>query len=469
MAETTQYDVVIIGAGPAGYVGAIRASQLGLSACVIEKEKPGGVCLNIGCIPSKALIHQATLVLGVANLESIGLTIDRSGLDYEKVFKKSRKAADTLSKGVNFLLKKNSVDLVAGTAVITGPNEVTVDGERKINGKHVIVATGSRPVELPDFPVDEETVLTSNGALMLTELPKRMIILGGGYIGCEFAYVMNAFGVEVVIVEMLDQILPMEDPEIAAQLTKTFKKREITIHTSTKAVGMKKSKTGVELELEGSDGKSFTEEADKLLVVVGRRPNTSDLGLEEVGVELERGFVKVGDYYQTKVPSICAVGDVVASPLLAHVASKEAEIAVEHIAAEHSGSHEPEPRVDPNLIPAAVYTEPQVASFGMNEAKAKDAGITYETASFPYRGAGKSVAVEHPDGFVKLVYRTETHEILGAQIIGADATELIHEILLAKKAELLPEDIATMIHAHPTLSEAIMEAHRAAEGWAIHV
>jgi len=464
MAETYQYDVVIIGAGPAGYVGAIRASQLGLKACVIEKEKPGGVCLNIGCIPSKALIHQASLYRATSDLEAIGVTVDRSTLDYEKVFKKSRKAADTLTKGVKFLLKKNSVEVVEGTGTITGAHEVTVDGDRKITGANILVATGSRPVELPDFPVDEETVLTSNGALMLRELPKKLIILGGGYIGCEFAYVMNAFGVEVVIVEMLDQILPMEDPEIAAELTKTFKKRKIAIHTSTKATGMKKTKSGVELSLEQSDGSATTETADKLLVVVGRRPNTEDIGLESVGVETERGFVSVGDYYQTKVPSIYAVGDVVASPLLAHVASKEAEIAVEHMA-----GHESEQRVDPNLIPAAVYTEPQVASFGMNEAKAKEAGVSFETASFPYRGAGKSVAVEHPDGFVKIVFESKTHEILGAQIIGADATELIHEVLLAKKSELLPEDIATMIHAHPTLSEAIMESHRAAEGWAIHV
>ena len=462
MAEAKEYDLAIIGAGPAGYVAGIRASQLGLSACVIEKEKPGGVCLNIGCIPSKALIHQATNFLAADDLESIGVTIDRSTFDYEKVFQKSRKASDTLSKGVGFLLKKNSVDLISGTGTITGPNEVTVEG-KAIKAKHILVATGSRPIELPDFPVDEDTVLTSNGALMLTELPKKLILLGGGYIGCEFAYVMNAFGVEVVVVEMLDHILPMEDVEVAAQLAKSFKKRGIVMHTSTRAAGMKKGKNGIEISLEPATGEAFTESADKLLVVVGRRPNTESIGLESVGIEPEKGFIPVGDYYQTTTPSIFAVGDVVRTAALAHVASKEAEIAVEYIA-----GHNPEPSVDPNLIPAAVYTEPQVASFGLSAEKAKEQDVDFEAATFPYRGAGKSVAVEHPDGFVKLVFGPETGEILGAQIVGANATELIHEILLAKKAELLPEDIATMIHAHPTLSEAVMEAHRAAEGWAIH-
>jgi dihydrolipoamide dehydrogenase len=462
--ETKQYDLIVIGAGPAGYVGAIRASQLGLSSCVIEKEKPGGVCLNIGCIPSKALINQASIFSSIKQLEEMGVKVDVSEFDYEKVFKKSRKAADTLSKGVNFLLKKNGVDLISGTGKITGANEVTVNGETKLSAEQILVATGSAPIEIRAFPVDEKTVLTSNGALMLTELPTKLIILGGGYIGCEFAYVMNSFGVEVIIVEMLDQILPMEDTDVADQLAKAFKKRKIVMHTSTKAESMTKTDNGIELTLSPSEGETFTVDAEKLLVVVGRTPNTADIGLETVGIETERGFIPVGDFYQTSTPSIYAVGDVVRTPLLAHVASKEAEIAVEHMA-----GHSPEPRIDPNLIPAAVYTEPQVGSFGLNEKKAKEAGIAYSTAVFPYRGAGKAVAVEHSEGFVKLLYDETTKEILGAQVIGADATELIHEILLAKKAELLPEDIATMIHAHPTLSEAVMEAHRVAEGWAIHI
>lgn len=465
MAETKEYDVVVIGAGPGGYVGAIRASQLGLSACVVEKEKPGGVCLNIGCIPSKALIHQARIYSDREALEAMGVTVDTSGLDYSVVFKKSRAAADRLSRGVGSLLKKNNVDVVSGTAEITGADEVGVNGERTIRGKNILIATGSRPVELPDFPFDEETILSSNGALMLEELPESIVILGGGYIGCEFAYVMNAFGVDVTIVEMLDHLLPMEDEDAATQLTRAFKKRGIAMHTSTKALSMNKKSGSVEVEIQPEDGETSTLSAEKLLVVVGRRPNTQNIGLERIGIETDRrGFVPVGDYYQTETGSVYAVGDVVNSPLLAHVAFKEAEIAAEHMAGKAK-----ETRVDPNTVPAAVYTEPQVAGFGVNERTAREQGIKYETATFPYRGAGKSVAIEQPDGFVKLLLAPDTHEILGAGIVGAEATELIHEILLAKKAELLPEDIATMIHAHPTLSEAVMEAHRAAEGWAIHV
>ncbi len=463
MAKDKSFDIAFIGGGPAGYVGAIRASQLGLSVCVIEMDKPGGVCLNIGCIPSKALIHQAESFLEIRNLEEMGVKVDVSGFNYTSVFQKSRSAADTLSKGVDFLLKKNKVELIAGRGKITGKNEVTVDGKTRIDAKNIIVATGSRPIELPPFPFDEKTVLSSNGALMLEKLPKSLLILGGGVIGCEFAHIMNAFGTEVTIVEMIDRILPMEDPETAEVLARSFKKRKINMLTGTKALSLESGKDGVALTVE-RDGESSVEKAQKLLVVVGRRPNTEDLGLEDLGIEFERGFVPVGDYYETKVSGIFAVGDVTASPLLAHVASKESEIAVEHIAGK-----DPVRRIDPDMIPTAVYTDPQVAGFGIKEDDAKASGRAFETVSFPYRGSGKAVAVEKTEGLVKIVFDPETKEILGAQLVGADATELVHEILLAKSSELLPEDIATMIHAHPTLSEAVMEAARAAEGWAIHI
>jgi dihydrolipoamide dehydrogenase len=463
MTESRSFDVALIGGGPAGYVGAIRASQLGLSACVVEMDKPGGVCLNIGCIPSKALIHQAESFLDIKNLEAMGVKVDTSGFDYGTVFRKSRKAADSLSKGVNFLLKKNKVELFTGRGRITGKNEVTIDGKTTISAKHIVVATGSRPIELPPFPFDEETVLSSTGALMLEELPKSLLILGGGVIGCEFAHILSAFGTEVTIVEMLDRILPMEDPETGEVLARSFKKRKIRMLTGTKAVSLEKKDDGVELTVE-NDGVTTVQKAQKLLVVVGRRPNTEDIGLDDLGIEVERGFVPVGDYGETKVSGIYAVGDVTSSPLLAHVASKESEIAVEHIAGKN-----PPPRIDPDMIPSAVYTDPQIAGFGMKEETAKASGRAFETVSFPYRGAGKSVAIEKPDGLVKIIFDPETKEILGAHLAGAEATELVHEILLAKASELLPEDIATMIHAHPTLSEAVMEAARAAEGWAIHV
>ena len=458
------YDLVVIGAGPGGYVAAIRASQLGMKAAVIEKDKPGGVCLNIGCIPSKALIHQAEVFHSIKDLEGLGVKVDASAFDYGQVFKKSRKAADMLSKGVSFLLKKNKVEYITGTAEIKGPNEVSIDGSRTVSGKNILVATGSRPREIPGFPFDEKKVLSSNGALMLEKLPKSIIILGGGFIGVEFAHIMSSFGVEVQVVELLDRLLPIEDEESSAVLTRSFKKRKIGMHVSTKATGMKSTKGGVSLSIEKQDGEKAELEAEMLLVVVGRAPNTEGIGLENVGIKTEKGFIPVGDYYQTSVPSIYAIGDVVATPQLAHVASKEGEIAVEHMAGK-----EPVPRVDPYTIPSAVYCEPQVASFGYKEYEAKQEGLNYQKAMFPYRGAGKSVAIEKSDGHVKILYDPETSEILGAHVVGADATELIHELLLAKSSELLPADIAEMIHAHPTLSEALMEAARAAEGWAIHV
>ena len=457
------YDVLVIGSGPGGYVAAIRATQLGLTAAVIEKEKPGGVCLNVGCIPSKALISQAEVFAGIKTLKEMGVGVDTSSLDYEKVFKKSRQAADRLSKGVQALLKKNKVEYVEATAKISSPHEVTLSDGKKLTGKYILIATGSRPREIPGFEFDENQVLSSTGALMLEKLPKSLIVLGGGYIGMEFAHILSSFGVEITVVEMLDRILPLADPEVVEVLQKDLRRRGVSFHTSTKAERLSKSKGEVKLEVSGPDGKQ-TLSAEKLLVSIGRAPNSDDLGLEAVGVKTEKGFVSIGDYYKTSVESIYAIGDVVATPQLAHVASKEGEIAVEHMA-----GHATVPTIDPDLIPGAVYTEPQVASFGPTEEQATERGLSFEKAVFPYRGAGKSVAIGHPDGLVKILYQKETHEILAAHIVGHTATELIHELLLAKSGELLPEDVATMIHAHPTLSEAVMEAARAAEGWAIHV
>jgi len=462
MSPSHDYDLVILGAGPGGYVSAIRASQLGLKAAVIEKDKPGGVCLNIGCIPSKALIHQAEVFRSLGELKEMGISADLSGFSYQKVFAKSRRAAETLSKGVSYLLKKNKVELIGGRGVIVSPQEVEVNGG-KISGRFLLVATGSRPKEIPGIPCDEKQVLTSTGALMLESLPKSLCILGGGAIGVEFAHLMNAFGVEVHLVEMMDQILPLEDGEAVQVLAASFRKRGIGIYTGTRATGVEKKGGLLSIGLEGKEGKSSLQ-VEKLLVVVGRAPNTEGIGLEKVGVKLERGFVAVGDYYQTSVPGIFAVGDVLATPMLAHVASKQGEIAAEHMA-----GGKPRPRLDLRAIPAAVYCEPQLASFGLTEAEAKREGLQYKSFVFPYRGAGKSVAMSRPEGLVKLLMDAGSHEILGAHVVGAEATELIHELLLAKSAELLPEDLAAMIHAHPTLSEAVMEAARGLEGWAIHV
>lgn len=467
VAPTYDYDLVVIGSGPGGYVSAIRARQLGMSAAVVERDKTGGVCLNIGCIPSKALIHQAEIYRHGTDLEGMGISVDRSGFDYGKVFKKSRNAAQRLSKGVAALLKKNKVDYIDGTARITGAHEVSVSGgkagEKTVTASNILVATGSRPKSIPGFEIDEKQVISSTGALMLEKLPERLLILGAGYIGMEFAHVMRAFGVEVTVVEMLDQILPNSDAEAVGILHREFRRRGITMHTGMKAKDMKKTKSGVSLTVEGKDGESEKLSADLLLVAVGRAPNTEDLGLEDVGVKLEKGFVVTGQYYKTAVDSIYAIGDVLPSPQLAHVAMKEGEIAVEHMA---GGT--PERLLAPELIPGAIYTEPQLASFGPTEETLKADGVDYGKATFPYRGAGKAVAIEQPEGIVKILYDNNTKELLAAHVAGADATELIHELLLGKKAELLPEDIATMVHAHPTLSEAVMEGARGVEGWIIH-
>ena len=457
------YDLLVLGAGPGGYVAAIRATQLGMKVAVIEKDKPGGVCLNIGCIPSKALIHQAELMRSGKELESIGVKVDASGLDYGKVFAISRKAADTLSRGVGFLLKKNKIDLISGEGTISSAHQIEVKGHGPVTGTNLIIATGSRPRSIPGFELDEKTVLSSTGALMLEKLPGRICVLGGGAIGVEFAHIMNAFGVEVHLVEMLDHLLPLEDEEAVEVLVRSFKKRGIKIYTSTKASGYAKSGKALKVSLEGKEGRKELE-VDQILLVVGRLPNTDGIGLEKLGIELEKGFIPVGDYYRTSVEGVYAIGDVLSSPMLAHVASKEGEIAVEHIA-----GHPAPVRLDPNAIPGAVYCEPQLASFGYTEKAAKEAGVQFEKAVFPYRGAGKSVAIGRTEGLLKLLVETETREILGAHLVGAEATELIHEILLAKTAELLPEDIAVMTHAHPTLSEGVMETARMAEGWVIHV
>jgi dihydrolipoamide dehydrogenase len=462
--NTYDYDIAVIGAGPGGYVAAIRAAQLGKKVVVIEKDKVGGVCLNIGCIPSKSLIHHADLFRSVAALEMMGLSIDKSGFDYGRVFQASRKTADSLSKGVAFLLKKNQVTVINGTARFVSPVELSIDDDKHITAKSIICATGSRPREIPGFAFDESVVLSSTGALMQQTLPKSMLILGAGAIGVEFAHIMNSFGVEVHLVEMMDRILPLEDHDSSELLRKSFVKRGIKMYLSTKALSLSKVSSGAEISLENSELGQFTLNVDRVLSVVGRTPNTDSIGLEQIGVTLENGYVVTGDYCETNIKGVYAIGDIVKTPLLAHVASKEGEIAAEHIA-----QLETHPRINTQLIPGCVYCEPQIASVGLTESQCKQKGYPYKAVSFPYKAVGKAVAINKYEGFIKIIYSEDSHQILGAHITGADATELIHQLTLAKANNILPADIATMIHAHPTLSEGIMEAARLAEGWAIHV
>jgi len=468
------FDVVILGAGPGGYVAGIRAAQLGLSAAVVEKDSPGGVCLNIGCIPSKSLIHQASLYYeGKALLARVGAKVDVSGFEYSKVWQSSRLAADRLSKGVQFLLKKNKVELVKGFGVLSDSNSIIVDngGEKEIlHGKALILATGSRPRSLPGFQIDEKMVLSSTGLLMSESLPSSITILGAGAIGMEFAYVLRAFGADVTVVELLDQVLPLEDAESAKIVEKAFLSRGVKIHTSAKAEKVSAVGGKAEMSVMLKDRSAAVFSAEKALVSVGRAPNTENIGLESLGVRMTRGYIETGDFYETSAAGIYAIGDITTQPQLAHVASKAGEIAAEHIAHLLKGSPESrERRINPYTIPSAVYCEPEVASFGLSEKKAKDMGIRIEIARFPYRGIGKAVATEVPEGQVKLLFAPDTWAILGASIVGAGATDTIHELLLASSAELTLEEVAEMIHAHPTLSEGIMEVAKAGLGRAIHI
>jgi len=463
------YDIVAIGGGPGGYVAAIRAAQLGLSVMVVEKEALGGVCLNWGCIPSKNLIQQAEEFHTLTAMEKLGVKVDRSGLDYSKVQENSRAAAKTLSNGVSGLLRKNGVRVIKGTGRLAGVGKVAVTGAdgavTKVDAKNVIIATGSRPIEAEGFEFDETRVLSSTGILAMSTLPKSMVILGGGAIGCEFAFIMNAFGVEVSLVEMAEHLLPTEDHECTDLLAKSFVARGINVLTSARAKSLAKGANTVTVVLETPQGGKIIE-TDRALAVFGRKPNTENIGLETVGVKADsRGFIVVGDYNQTSVKGVFAIGDVTAAPMLAHVASREGEHAVEFIA-----GHPPRTKnVNAEDVPSTIYCEPQVAGFGLREDEARAKGIAIKKSVFPYRGIGKAVAMGRAEGLVKLIADPQTGAILGGHVVGLNATEIIHEMLLAKSSELLAEDLTQMIHAHPTLSEGVMEAAKGIIGKPIHM
>ena len=463
------YDVAVIGGGPGGYVAAIRAAQLGLSVAVVEKDALGGVCLNWGCIPSKSLIHHASEFRSLQHMEAFGVRVDRSSFNYGAVHAKSRLAAKTLAEGVAGLLRKNKVEVIKAKARLSAPGKIALTGsdgsERTMQAKNVIVASGSRPLAVPGFEPDERDILSSSGILALTELPRSLAVLGAGAIGCEFAYVMNAFGVRVTLIEMADHILPAEDYEVAGVLDESLRKSGVDVRTKTRALSWQKNENGVTIQVTAA-GKTEDIEAEKVLAAFGRTPNSGDLGLDTVGVKVDtRGYVMTGDYGQTNVQGIFAIGDVVASPALAHVASKEGELAVEFIA-----GHKPAAKsVAEDLVPSAIYCEPQVAGLGLREDAAAAIGIRFKKSVFPFRATGKAVAVGQTDGLVKILTDPETGEILGAHIVGSNATELIHEFVLARSGELLVDDIASTIHAHPTLAEAAMEAAKGSIGKPIHI
>jgi dihydrolipoamide dehydrogenase len=461
----SDWDLVVIGAGPGGYVAAVRAAQLGMKTAVVERDAPGGVCLNWGCIPSKNLIHQAELIQGLEEVAAVGVGIDRNSLNYSLVQEKSREVVKTLTGGVAGLLKRNKVTYIQGTAKVIGQGRVMVDESRELTTRNILVATGSRPMVVPGFEFDEDVILSSSGILAMSELPDSLLVLGGGAIGCEFAYVMNSFGVRVTLVEAMAHLLPTEDLETCAVLEKSFRVAGIDVRTESRVEKLERCNGGVDALILSSDGAKETVSASRALVVFGRTPNTENLGLEQAGVVLDqRGYVEVGQYCQTQTPGIYAIGDITISPALAHVASAEGEMAVEHM----SGNSSVRDSIDPAMVPSAVYCEPQMAGFGLREDEAIRDDIKVKKSVFPYHGAGKTIAVAKPTGLVKLLCDPDTDELLGAHIVGHNATEIIHELLLAKSAELLPEDIGGMVHAHPTISEALMEAMRGINGRPIH-
>ncbi|MSQ47548.1 MAG: dihydrolipoyl dehydrogenase [Deltaproteobacteria bacterium] len=460
-----RYDLVVIGAGPGGYVAAIRAAQLGLKVAVVEKDRPGGVCLNWGCIPSKALLTSAELYESLKESERHGIKVPGLSFDYAQVIKRSREVADRLAKGVEFLLKKNRVPLIAGTGRLENKNRVVIDtpgkGSQQVEADRILIATGSKERTLPGLEVDGKQILTSYEALVDTEMPDAMLIIGGGAVGVEFAYIYSAFGCRVTVVEMEKQLLPGVDIEVARELEKAFKKKGIEVLTGAKYHSVEKFPGRVELVLE-SDGDLKRRTANKVLVAVGRAPLSVGLGLETLGVELHRGYIKVDERMRTTCDTVYAIGDINGPPLLAHAASEEGIVAVECMTGKR------EKGIDHSHIPACVYAQPEVAVMGLTEAQAKEKGYEVKVGKFPFMASGKAIAAGHEEGFVKLVVDKEYGEILGCHIIGHGATDLIAEIGLARTLEATTTEIAGTVHAHPTMSEAIMEAALNAEGRGIN-
>ncbi len=457
------FDLAVIGSGPGGYVAAIRAAQLGMQVAIIEEANLGGVCLNWGCIPTKAILHAAeqfdAVKHGIPGMKVKGLTAD-----YSSVIDASRKASDRLTKGVASLMKKNRIEVVKGRGRLGGTGQVVVsnsDGETAIEAKNIIVATGSTEFVFPGIEVDGQRVLTSREALESRVVPDQLVVVGGGAVGLEFAYSYAAYGSQVTVIEMADQLLPGMDRETADTLSKSFARRNVKVLTKTAYKGMEISGPGVVVTVEGEKGEEEIP-ADQILLAVGRRALVQDLGLETAGVQIDRGFIRVGDDLRTSADGIWAIGDVVGPPLLAHAASEEGIAAVEFMAGERTKP------IDHRLIPACIYCQPQVATIGMSEQQAKDNGFDVRVGKIPFVANGKAIGTGHTEGFAKIVADAKYGEILGAQIIGHGATDLIGEIGIAMALEATVREIGTTCHAHPTLSEIWMEAALAVEGKAIN-
>lgn len=469
MAEISNYDLVIVGSGPGGYVAGIRAGQLGLKTALIERDnKFGGTCLHVGCIPTKALLFDAEIYDYFKNAKDYGIECKEFSLDWPAIQARKTAIVKRLSKGVEFLLKKNKVETIQGYGRLGGPGRVSVsDGKgqtRELAAKSVILATGSEAKMIPGLEPDAKTILTNKEVLELKEIPKSMVIIGAGAVGVEFASIFHRFGTKVTILEMLPHAVPLEDEEISAELEKSFRKQGIAMHLGARVQNVIQGAKGVSLDFTGADGKAAKLEAETCLVAVGRAPNTQDLGLEKTRVKLDRGFIKVDSYMQTDEPGVYAVGDLVASsPLLAHVAHVEGIVAATHAAGK------PAEPINYNQVPNCTYCEPEVSSVGLSERKAREAGHKVRVGKFPFSANSKAAILGVREGFVKIVSDETYGEILGAHMIGPRVTEMIAEAVVAMRLEGTVEDLAHCIHPHPTLTESALEAAHAAHGWAIHI
>ncbi|MCB0761505.1 MAG: dihydrolipoyl dehydrogenase [Flavobacteriales bacterium] len=460
------YDVIVVGSGPGGYVAAIRSSQLGLKTAVVERESLGGICLNWGCIPTKALLKSASVFEYINHAEDFGISVGNSKVDFDGVVKRSREVANGMSKGIEFLMKKNKIDVINGTGVIKTGKKVAVTDESgkttEYSAKNIIIATGARSRELPALPQDGKKIIGYREAMTLPKQPKKMVVVGSGAIGVEFAYFYNAIGTEVTIVEFMPNIVPVEDQEVSKQLERSFKKSGISIMNNAEVTSVDTKGSGCKVHVKTKKGEEIIE-CDVVLSAVGIAANIENIGLEDVGIVTDRGRIVVDDYYQTNQPGYFAIGDVIPGPALAHVASAEGIICVEKIA-----GHHPEP-LDYGNIPGCTYCSPEVASVGMTEAAAKEAGIEVKIGKFPFSASGKASAAGHKDGFVKLIFDAKYGELLGGHMIGSNVTEMIAEIVAVRKLETTGEELIKTVHPHPTMSEAVMEAAAAAYGEVIHL
>jgi dihydrolipoamide dehydrogenase len=462
---SNEYDVLVVGAGPGGYVAAIRAAQLGLSTALVERDdRLGGTCLLRGCIPTKAMLHAADLLTEIQGAKRAGIKVGGVEVDFAGVMKSKEQAVTKNSKGVEFLMKKNKIEVIQGQARLVGPGKLAVESNgktRELSARRgIILANGSRPREIGAFPTDAKQILNSDHMLQLTEIPSRLAVLGAGAVGVEFASVFARFGSEVTLIEMLPRIVPLEDEEVSAELEKSFKKQGIKVRTGTTLESAQPGKSGVRLQLVEGDAKEELE-VDVLLVAVGRAPNSEDAGLEESGVKLEKGYVVVDEFMRTSVPGVYAIGDLVPTPWLAHTASAEGIVAAEHIAGA------PTRPLDYDKTPGCTYCHPEVASVGLTEAQAREEGYEVAVGKFPWAASGKARILNETTGFVKLVRETRYDEILGIHIIGPHATDLIGEACALIGLESTNEELGRIVHPHPTLTEAMMEASHDAAGHAL--